>query len=47
MAAEVHAFLIVVHLHVTTGHLNHTVVDCFVSVLQSLKVCVLKGKEGA
>jgi hypothetical protein len=47
VATEIHRFLIVVHLHVATGHLNHTIVDGFVGVLQCLKVSVLECKEGA
>jgi len=40
---EVGALLIEIHLHGTTGHLDHTVVDGLVSVLQSLQVGVLEG----
>ena len=47
VTAEVHGFLIVVHGHVTTGHLDHAVVDGLVSVLQGLKVSVLEGEERA
>ena len=45
VSLEVHALLIVVHLHITAGHLDHTVVDGLVSVLQGLKVSVLEGEE--
>lgn len=47
MALEVHGFLIVVHLHVAAGHLNHTVVDGLVGVLKSLEVSILESKKGA
>jgi hypothetical protein len=44
---EVHGFLIVVHLHVTAGHLDHTVVDGLIGVLEGLEVSVLESEEGA
>lgn len=47
VALEVGLLLIVVHGHVTTGHLDHTIVDGLVSVLEGLQVGVLKGEEGA
>jgi hypothetical protein len=46
VALEVGALLIEVHLHVTTRHLDHTVVDSLIGVLKSLKVSVLKSKHG-
>lgn len=42
---EVGALLVVIHGHVTTGHLDHSVVDGLVGVLQGLKIGVLKGKH--
>jgi len=45
VTSEVGSLLIVVHLHGTTGHLDHAVVNGFVSVLESLQVGVLKGEE--
>ena len=47
VSSEVGAFLVILHLHVTAGHLNHTVVDSLVGVLQGLKIGVLKGEKGA
>ena len=47
VASEISALLIIFHLHVTTGHLDHAVVDGLVGVLQGLQVGVLEGKEGA
>ena len=47
MSLKVGALLIVIHGHITTGHLNHTVVDGLVGVFQSLKVGVLERKEGS
>lgn len=47
VAAEVGALLIVVHLHGTTGHLDHAVVDGLVGMLERLEVGVLQGKKGA
>lgn len=44
VALEVHSLLVVVHLHVSAGHLDHAVVDGFVGVLQGLEVGVLDGK---
>jgi len=43
---EVHGLLVVVHLHVTAGHLDHTVVDGLVGVLEGLQVGVLESEEG-
>jgi len=45
VTSEVGSLLIVVHLHSTTGHLDHAVVDGLVSVLESLQVGVLEGEE--
>jgi len=45
VSSEVGSFLIVVHLHGTTGHLDHAVVDGFVSVLEGLQVGVLQSEE--
>lgn len=45
MSSEVGSFLIVIHLHVTTGHLDHSVVDGFVGVLEGLQVGVLQSEE--
>jgi hypothetical protein len=42
---EVHRFLVIVHLHVTAGHLDHTVVDSLVGVLEGLEVSVLKSEQ--
>jgi hypothetical protein len=36
VASEVGALLIVIHLHGTTGHLNHAIVDGLIGVLQGL-----------
>lgn len=47
VATEVHRLLVVVHGHVTTGHLDHTVVDGFVGMLKSLEVSVLESEESA
>lgn len=44
---EVHGFLIVVHLHVTARHLDHTVVDGLIGVLEGFEVSVLESEEGA
>lgn len=46
VSLEVGALLIEVHLHVTTRHLNHAIVNGLVGVLKSLKVGVLKSKHG-
>ena len=45
VSSEVGSFLIVVHLHITTGHLDHAVVDGFVGVLEGLQVGVLQSEE--
>lgn len=47
VSLEVHSFLIVVHSHVTTRHLDHSVVNGLVSMLKSFEVSVLEGKEGS
>lgn len=47
VTSEICAFLIILHLHVTTGHLDHTVVDSLVGVLEGLQVGVLQGEEGS
>ena len=47
VASEVGALLVIFHLHITSGHLDHTVVDSLVGVLQGLKIGVLKGEKGA
>ena len=47
VASEVGALLIILHLHVAAGHLDHTVVDGLVGVLEGLQVGVLEGEEGA
>jgi len=47
VTTEIHRFLVIVHLHISTWHLNHTVVNGLVGVLQGLKVSVLEGEEGA
>ena len=46
VTTEVGSLLVVLHLHVTTRHLNHSVVDSLVGVLQRLKVGVFEGEEG-
>jgi hypothetical protein len=43
---EVGVFLIIVHFEFTTGHLNHTVVDGFISVQDGFIVGLLDGVEG-
>jgi len=45
VTSEVSSFLIVVHLHISTGHLDHTVVDSLVGVLEGLQVGVLQSEE--
>ena len=45
VSSEVGSFLVVVHLHGTTGHLDHTVVDGLVGVLEGLQVGVLQSEE--
>jgi len=47
MSLEIHLFLVVVHSHISSGHLNHTVVKGLIGVLQGLKVGVLQSKKGA
>jgi hypothetical protein len=47
VAFEVDRLLIVEHLHVTARHLDHAIVNSLVGVLESLQVCVFKGKQGA
>jgi len=45
-ALEESAFLIVVHVHFTTAHLDHSIVDRFVGVLERFEVGVFQGKKG-
>jgi len=40
------ALLVVVHLHVATAHLNHSVVDSFIGVLKRFEVGVFQGEKG-
>lgn len=47
VTSEIGALLIVLHGHITTGHLDHTVVDGLVGVLKGLQVGVLEGEEGS
>ena len=47
VALEISALLIVFHLHVTAGHLDHTVVDGLIGMLECLEVSVLQGEERA
>jgi len=47
VTAEVGAFLIVIHFHCATGHLDHAVVDGLVSVLESFQVSILQSEKGA
>mmetsp|Transcript_13721 Transcript_13721/g.21499 ORF Transcript_13721/g.21499 Transcript_13721/m.21499 type:complete len:490 (-) Transcript_13721:95-1564(-) len=44
---EVGLLLVEVHGHGTSGHLDHTVVNGLVGVLEGLQVGVLEGKEGS
>ena len=41
---EEHLLLVVVHGHVTTGHLDHAVVDRLIGVLQGFKVHVFQSE---
>jgi len=45
VSSEVGSFLVVVHLHGTTRHLDHTIVDGLVGVLEGLQVSVLQSEE--
>ena len=47
LSLEVGSFLIVIHGHGTTGHLDHTVVNGLIGVLKSLEIGVLQGEEGS
>jgi len=44
-SSEVTVFLIVFHLEVSSRHLNHSVVNGFVSVENSLEVGILDGEQ--
>jgi len=44
---EESALLVIVHLHVTTTHLDHTIVDSFVGVLKRFEVGVFQCEKGA
>lgn len=46
VSLEVGVFLIIVHFEFTAGHLNHTVVDGFISVQDGFIVGLLDGVEG-
>ena len=46
VSSEEHSFLVVVHGHVTTRHLDHAVVDGLVGVLEGLQVGVLQSEKG-
>lgn len=37
---KVGSLLVEVHLHISTRHLDHTVVNCFIGVLKSLEIGV-------
>jgi len=45
VATEVSTLLVVVHLHSTTGHLDHAVVDSLIGVLEGLEVRVLQSQQ--
>jgi len=47
LSLEVDSLLVVIHGHVSTGHLDHAVVDGLVGVLQGLEVGVLQGQESS
>ena len=46
VALEESAFLIIVHCHVTSAHLDHSIVDSFIGVLERFEVGVFQGKKG-
>ena len=46
VSSEEHSFLVVVHGHVTTRHLDHAVVDGLIGVLEGLQVGVLQSEKG-
>ena len=45
VALVVHSLLIEVHGHSTSGHLDHTIVDSLVGVLEGLEISILDGKK--
>jgi len=44
VSLEIGSLLVIIHGHGSTGHLDHTVVNCLVSVFKGLKVSILEGK---
>jgi len=47
LSLEIGSLLIVIHGHGTTRHLDHTIVDSFIGVLEGLQIGVLQGEEGS
>jgi len=43
-ASEVSLLLVIVHLHVTATHLDHTVVDSLIGMLKSFQICIFEGQ---
>lgn len=45
MSLEVGSLLVIVHGHGSTRHLDHTVVNCLISVFKGLKISVLQSEK--